>query len=96
MHRNPLPYVDLVVSELLTKEIRFKSQVEKGILCGSINIMHRSPLSYVDSIINELLTKKIRFKSQVRKGILLTPSILVMPSISHVANQSKSISNLTR
>ncbi|KAK0583513.1 hypothetical protein LWI29_037703 [Acer saccharum] len=32
LHRNPLPYVDLVVSELLAEEIRFKSQAGKGIL----------------------------------------------------------------
>ncbi|TXG54110.1 hypothetical protein EZV62_019366 [Acer yangbiense] len=32
LHRSPLPYFDLVVSELLAEEIRLKSQARKGIL----------------------------------------------------------------
>lgn len=39
LHHNPLPFIDLVVSELLAKEMHFKSQAVKGI--------HLTPNPYI-------------------------------------------------
>ena len=44
LHRNPLPFVESMVSELLAEEICLKFQVRKGILSTSVLIvLSRSP-----------------------------------------------------
>ena len=44
LHRNPLPFVESMVSELLAEEICLKFQARKGILSTSVLIvLSRSP-----------------------------------------------------